>query len=242
MRCQRAVFLAAFCADGLFLAGRSTAGVSFLLAKGVPHIFDVYSLFLKLGFEICKGFAAALAAEPVILIVVAVVDIPDMQVFENIVNGYRAISDAFNDLSIIYRADEVEKLLIADVAEEVERRMQIMTRALVDELIIGGNNRPLSIHVIVVAFGALIIGFCTVFGAGRRCALYALQIFASAGAGFVILMAACKLFTATEAVGVACVACFEVGGLGGVSYLGAAVVVIRVTLTVIITAGAAGIS
>ena len=120
--------------------------------------------------------------------------------------------------------------------------MQIMTRAFVDELIIGGNNRPLSIHVIVVAFGALIIGFCTVFGAGRRCALYLLEVLASAGAGLVILMAACKLFTATEAVGVAGVACFEVGGLGGISDFRSAIVVIRVTLTVVVTAGAAGIS
>ena len=57
-----------------------------------------------------------------------------------------------------------------------------MTRAFVDDLIIGGNNRPLSIHVIVVAFGALIIGFCTVFGAGRRCTLYLLEVLAPAGA------------------------------------------------------------
>ena len=60
--------------------------------------------------------------------------------------------------------------------------MQIMTRTFVDELIIGGNNRPISIHVIVVAFGALIIGFCTVFSAGRRCALYLLEVLAAAGA------------------------------------------------------------
>ena len=120
--------------------------------------------------------------------------------------------------------------------------MQIMTRTFVDELIVGGNNRPISIHVIVVAFGALIIGFCTVFGAGRRCALYALQIFASAGAGFVILMAACKLFTATEAVGVAGVACFEVGGLGGISDFRSAIVVIRIKLAIVIAADEAGVA
>ena len=91
MRCQRAVGVAALGANCFFLAGGSAAGVGFLLADGIPNVLYIDALCLKLGLEILHGLAAALTAEPVILIVAAMVDVPDMQVFENIVNGYRAL-------------------------------------------------------------------------------------------------------------------------------------------------------
>ena len=67
--------------------------------------------------------------------------------------------------------------------------MQVVSRALVDDPLVGRSNGGLLVHVVVMALGALIIGLCAVLGAGGRSALNLLKVLAAAGAGAVILMA-----------------------------------------------------
>lgn len=57
-----------------------------------------------------------------------------------------------------------------------------MTRAFVDELIVGRRNGGLLVHIIVMADNALVIGLCAVLGAGGGRALYLLEVLAPAGA------------------------------------------------------------
>ena len=88
--CQRTVSVAAFGADCFLLAGGSAAGMSLLFADIIPCLAYDDALALELWFDVGKGLAAALAAEPVMLIIAAMVNVLDVDILEDVINIYRA--------------------------------------------------------------------------------------------------------------------------------------------------------
>ena len=90
MVCQRTVSVAAFGADCFLLAGGSAAGMSLLFADIIPCLAYDDALALELWFDVGKGLAAALAAEPVMLIIAAMVNVLDVDILEDVINIYRA--------------------------------------------------------------------------------------------------------------------------------------------------------
>ena len=242
MSCKLTVFLTALGADCLCLAGCGASGVCFLLTYLIPYILNNNALFFKLGFEVCKGLAAALAAEPMVLIVVAVVDILYMDICNYRINGYIAVLNGLDELEIVYPTQEFLELVKAYIAQVIKSRMEVMTGAGINNAVIGCGNSVVCIQVVVMALFTLVIRLNAVFGAGLFLSGNLYKIFASALAGSVILVAGSKLLSAAHAVGVAGITGIAAYRFFGVSYLGAAGVIVGIALSVVVAAGTAGVA
>ena len=208
----------------------------------IPCVLNKNALFFKLGSEVCKGLAAALAAEPMVLIVVAVVDILYMDICNYRINGYIAVLNGLEELLIVYRTQEFLELVNAYIAQVIKSRMKVMTGAGINNFVIGCGNSGVCIHVVVMALFTLVIRLNAVFGAGLFLSGNLYKIFASALAGSVILVAGSKLLSAAHAVGVAGITGIAAYRFFGVSYLGAAGVIVGIALSVVVAAGKAGIA
>ena len=166
-----AVSLAALVAYRFIRAVGLSAAVSLLCTELIPALVYDNAVFLKLGSEILKRLAAALAAKPVGLIIVAVVDILDFDLGKKAVNG-----DILNrgKITVLYH---IGNILCCDVevleqvcniyrAYRVLARVQIMARAGLNNTgIVRGYGR-FFIQVEIAALFAYIVRLYSVLGAG----------------------------------------------------------------------------
>lgn len=228
-----AVCVAAFIADRLVLAGGRTAAVRGFSADLVPLLVHCEARRLELIAQIFKGLSAALAAEPVIVIVAAMVNVLDFHGTDDIFHAESAAADHFDDIRGAH-AELLGKLLeiiFTDVGKKACAGVQIVAGALVDEVLLGQEHGPLFVLVLVLAGRALVIIYRTVGGAGLGRALYELKVLTAAGALGSILRA---LFNERAAVGTVLIAGVALrcrGGLDGV-FIFEIYVVIGVELTI----------
>ena len=241
-----AVGLTAFVAYRLVFAVGNAAAVGGLAAELIPAFVYGDAVLLELGSKILQRLAAALAAQPVIGIVIAVVDILDTQIGKqafigNVLQG--------GEIAVLYHVD---KIVLGDIetrhkARKIYRRngilarMQVVTRAGVDYSGIVGGLCAVGLEVHIAANGAYVVSLHAVLCAGlfdRRNKFERRR--AAVRAGSIISSALLNYLSAAEALGIAGVAGLIAHGLDCSDYLRSAGVIIRVALAVVIAAGHTG--
>ena len=179
---QLTVGIAAFIADRLHGAGGRSAGVGGLAAELIPLLVYLKSSRVQLVSEILQCLSAALAAEPMICIVAAMVNILDLYHSDDMIEIKRTVADHLDDLRRA-QADGLGKqlqIILAYASDQIGAGVQIVAGAFIDEVILCDEYACALILVHIAALFAAIVIYRAVLGAGLGRALDKLDILAAA--------------------------------------------------------------